>query len=210
MEPLSILDWRTLVFLIPVVFAALLALGAALGVGSVEAGHGPEAGGGAEGHGAHEARHGGLPLALGELPLTVGLMLVSFLFGGIGLIVGPLVRAVLPGAPVVGGLVAVGVALVGAVVVSGRLARVVARRAPLFESESIRRADLVGAGGKLVVAASATARGLAQVRDRRGNLHQVPCHTERGEPDLPAGSEVLVVHYDETSGTFLVTASLLT
>jgi hypothetical protein len=192
----SLLEWRTLVFVIPVAFAVLLVLAAALGVIRMEAA--PAAG----------PARGVLP-ALGGLPLPLSLMLVSFMFGGIGLVAGPLVRAVIPGPPMAGGLVAVAVALASAVVVSGRLARVVGRKAALYADERAGKDELVGTGGKLVVAASADRRGLAWVRDRRGRLHQVTCHTEEGEPDLPSGTDVLVVHYDDRANLFLVTADPL-
>jgi hypothetical protein len=129
-------------------------------------------------------------------------MLLAFSFGGVGLVVGPLIRAITPGPPAVGGALSVVAAAIGAGVISGATARLIARRLPLFESETIRRAELVGCSGRLVLAASVKS-GVVQVRDRRGNLHQVGCCLPPGEPPLPAGSEVLLVEYDETTNVFV-------
>src|SRR5204863_3514945 len=106
-EPL--LAWPTLVFYVPVAFGALLAVGAAFGIAS----------GGAEADGSIDADGDGIPdgdgqgegeaadslsvLALGRLPLAVRLMLLAFSFGGVGLLAGPVIRALTPGPPAVGG-----------------------------------------------------------------------------------------------------------
>jgi hypothetical protein len=69
-----------------------------------------------------------------------------------------------------------------------------------------RAADLVGRVGLVVVPASPT-DGAAQVRDARGNLHQVSCHTDQFDRPLPAGTEVLLVDYHEQRRSFVVAAS---
>jgi membrane protein implicated in regulation of membrane protease activity len=209
----TLLAWHTLVFYIPVAFGALLALGAAFGLAGGGAGaEGPDGDVGADGDsdGAGEAGADGDAgadplslLALGKLPLALRLMLLAFSFGGVGLVLGPLIRAVAP--PALGGALSVAVAAIGALVISGTTARLLARRLPLFETETVRRADLVGCEGKLVLPAS-PAGGLAQVRDRRGNLHQVRCRLEPGAPSLPAGSAVLLVDHDQEANVFLAEA----
>jgi hypothetical protein len=205
----TLLAWHTLVFYIPVAFGALLALGAAFGLAGGGAGaEGPDgdAGADADGDGDGDGEAGADPLsllALGKLPLALRLMLLSFSFGGVGLVLGPLIRAVAP--PALGGVLAVVMAAAGALVISGTTARLLARRLPLFETETVRRADLVGSEGKLVLPAS-PAGGLAQVRDRRGNLHQVRCRLEPGAAALPAGSAVLLVDHDQETNVFLAEA----
>jgi hypothetical protein len=76
-----------------------------------------------------------------------------------------------------------------------------ARRLPMFETQTVRRAELVGAVGRVVLAASERG-GVAQVRDARGDLHQVTCRLAPGE-HLSPGAQVLLIEYDERSGAYL-------
>jgi hypothetical protein len=82
---------------------------------------------------------------------------------------------------------------------------VIGRRVPLFETETIRLVELVGKTGRLVVGASPTT-GAAQVRDGRGNLHQVTCRTDAFEQPLPSGTEVILVEYQQERRSFVVAA----
>jgi hypothetical protein len=49
----------------------------------------------------------------------------------------------------------------------------------------------------------------SQVRDRRGNLHQVACRTLAGEAPLPPGAEVLLVDHDERTHVYRVSSNPL-
>jgi hypothetical protein len=188
----ALLGWQSLVFYVPVAFGALLAVGAALGVVGDD---------GAEGGGdAHEGD--GDPsslLAVGRLPITVRLMLATLSFGGIGLVVTPLLSGASMGGAVA---VAIVVASLGTLTIDRVATRWLARRMPLFESQTVRRAELVGAIGRVVLTASARG-GVAQVRDGRGDLHQVTCRLAAGEADLPPGAEVLLIDYDERGAVYL-------
>jgi membrane protein implicated in regulation of membrane protease activity len=211
----TLLGWQSLVFYVPVAFGALLALGAAFGLagdgahgeGAADGGDGDDGGDGGEA--GTDGDDGLSLLALGKLPLTIRLMLLAFTFGGLGLVVGPVVRAILPGSPTVAGVLAIVFAAPASLLLSGIVARFAARRMPMLETETVRRADLVGAVGRLVLPASEQG-GVLQVHDRRGNLHQVPCRLAADEPGLPSGAAVLLVDYDEAARTFVVAASPLT
>jgi hypothetical protein len=180
----AVLDWRNLVFYIPLGLGAMLAVGAGLGFGD------------GDGHGHCDPDH----LGGGPLPLTLRLMLGTLLFGGLGLLLGPTLRAVTPGPPALGGWLAVLVTLTGAVVTSRVIGRMLGRRVRLFESETIRRTDLLGASGRLVVG------GTVQVRDARGDLYQFRCRPAPGEAGLRPGAEVVLLDYDEAAQTFVVAA----
>jgi membrane protein implicated in regulation of membrane protease activity len=188
----TLLHWRTLVFVIPVVFGAVLALGAALGVLGDD-------------RDAHDGHDDGEVLAFGRLPLTLRLMLLAFTFGGVGLVVGPGVWAFVPG-ETLGGLAAIAVATIGAAASTRALSQLVARQVPLLESETIRRAELVGRVGRVVVSTSTTS-GAAHVRDARGNLHQIACHVDQFDSPVPAGTDVVLVDYHEQRRSFVVSAS---
>jgi hypothetical protein len=212
----TLLGWQSLVFYVPVAFGALLALGAAFGLaeggahgeGAAHDVHGASAHGReGDGDGGERGDDDGLSLlALGRLPLTIRLMLLAFTFGGMGLVIGPVLRAILPGSATLAGVLAVAVAAPGALLLSGMVARFAARRMPMLETETVRRADLVGGVGRLVLPASENG-GLLQVHDRRGNQHQVPCRLQAGEPALPSGAAVLLIDYDEANRAFIAVRS---
>jgi hypothetical protein len=209
----TLLAWYNLIFYIPIAFGALLALGAAFGFAGGESEADGDAVGGDTGDssdaGADSDGDGGLSLlALGKLPLTLRLMLLAFGFGGVGLVVGPIVQAIAPGAAGLGRALTIGIAVMGGLGISSAAARLVARYAPMLETETVRRVDLVGLTGRLVLAASDRS-GVAQVRDGRGNLYQVTCRLPTGEVPLPSGTEVLLVDYDEPSNTFIASRNPL-
>jgi membrane protein implicated in regulation of membrane protease activity len=192
-----------LVFLIPLAFGLLLGLGAASGLGGdadgtdVDAGHAHDVEAGDHGAGALAA------LVLGRIPLLLGAMVFALAFGGLGLLVGPWLGAALPGAA--GLVLAVGTAAGGATAITRGVARLLATRLRLVESESVRREELAGRIGTAILPVGPDA-GLLQVHDGRGNLHQLACRTPSAEPPVPAGRAVLIVEYDRARGLCLVVA----
>jgi hypothetical protein len=195
----SLVQWQTLLFLIPLGVGGLLAVGAALGF--LE-------GGGGEGEGEVDAdgegEDGSTWLALGRVPLTVRLLLLTVPFGSVGLAV----TYLLGGMESAGLRAVIAAAVAGATTwgVAGWAARIFRSRVRMLETETISRRELVGGAGKAVLGIGASS-GLAQVKDRRGNLHQVSCRMLGGEAPLRAGAEVLVVDYDEEGRVYYVTAN---
>jgi hypothetical protein len=189
-------QWQSLLFLIPLGVGGLLALGAALGVMGEGDGH-------HDGDGDGDGDDGSTWLALGKVPVTVRLMLLTVPFGSLGLATTHLLGQQTGGWRV---LVAAAVAVLGTWAVAGRVARLFRDRVRMVETETISRRELVGGVGRAVLGIGA-ASGLAQVKDRRGNLHQVSCRTLDGEVVLRAGAEVLVVDYDEEGKVFYVTGN---
>jgi len=195
---MTLLGWEILVFVIPLGVGALLALGAALGV--LEAG---DAEAQVDDGGDHEQHGSGLEV--GRLPLSIRLMLVSLPFGSLGLAATYLLGGLGQG-PGVRTAIALAVAAAGSWWAARGLGRLLRQRVRMLESETITRRELVGGVGRAVLAVGSSA-GLAQVRDRRGNLHQVSCRTLEAEAPLPAGSEVLVVDYDEAGKLYYVSSN---
>jgi hypothetical protein len=197
MSPLS---WQSLVFLIPTGIGALLAIGAAFAIhddGAGGAGHPEAVEGQAVAAGHHHAPDGG------RMPLTIRLMVASLAFGGIG----RSLSYVIGSSPLRTALAAL-VALVATAWISTRLTRLFTQRLPLLETETVGRRELLGSTGRAVLPVG-PAGGLVQVHDRRGNLHQLPCRTLEGEPALAAGTEVLLVDYDEPRAIYRATANPL-
>ena len=187
---MSLLDWRSLLFLIPLGTGGLLALGAALGLleGDADGEHGGDDD--CDGEGGD----GSTWLALGRVPLTVRLLLLTLPFGSLGLAAMYLLAGRI--SPGLGVSVAVLVGAVGTWIIGGRLARLFRTHVRTVETETVARRDLVGAEGRVVLPVGAS-WGLAQVHDRRGNLHQVGCRTMEDEAPLASGTEILLVDYDE-------------
>jgi hypothetical protein len=196
----TVFGWQSLLFYAPIAFGALLAVGAAFGLIGEGGDDAQDVDDVDDGDVGDDASQVSTALEVGRLPLTVRLMLLSFAFGGVGLIAAPLVRGILGH----GGLVYVvsaGIAGWCALLLDRASTRWLARRLPLFETQTVRRAELVGAVGRVVLAASERG-GVAQVRDARGDLHQVTCRLTAGET-LPPGAELLLVEYDERTGVYL-------
>lgn len=227
------LEWQNLIFYIPVAFGLLMGLGSAFGLGDGhghdfdgaaghdaghEAGHGHDGGKDAgksvqkganpldlppaDAHGFHPIGSFLDLLGVGRVPLTLVLMMSALLFGGVGMICNTLIAGA--------GLdtahffwVSIPVAFVAMVSFTGILARGINRVMPTSESYNVTKHDLVGQTGTLVLPTDA-ARGLAQVRDRQGNVFNVACRTDGAA--LPGGQEILVIDYVSDKDEFLVEA----
>ena len=204
-----LLSWQNLLFLIPIAAGLLLAIGTAMGFGG-EAEHDvdtdvdADADADADGDGDSDGDSAGdkaLSLfGIGKVPLGVILMTAFLIFGCVGIasnaFLAPLLRA-----PVLYGLVSLGVAFVTMVLLTGKVARLIGRLMPTTETYTVSKDDLVGVSGTLVLPATATS-GLAQVYDHDKNMHQIICISSEGE--LPQGSEILVIDYNSDKGVYTV------
>lgn len=204
-----LLSWQNLLFLIPIAAGLLLAIGTAMGFGGeaehdVDADADADADTDADGDGDSDNDSVGdkaLSLfGIGRVPLGIILMTAFLIFGCVGVasnaFLAPLLRA-----PVLYGLVSLGVAFTAMVLLTGRVARLVSRLMPTTETYTVSKNDLVGVSGTLVLPATATS-GLAQVYDHDKNLHQIICVSSEG--DLPKGSEILVIDYSAEKGVYTV------
>jgi hypothetical protein len=191
---MSFFAWQNVIFEIPILIGLLLIFGAFLGGAGHDAHHDVD-------HG-HDSEHHGLLslLGVGRVPLTVALMLAALLFGGIGMIGNGILSACgVP--PSLYGPISLADAFVGMVLLTGPVARLIARALPSSESYPVSRHDFAGCTGTLLLPADAT-QGYAQVRDREGNVHNVRCKTTGVA--LAKGIKILVVEYDEASQTYTV------
>jgi len=203
------LPWETLVFLAPLVSAALLLAGIAFGGG--EDG-GKDFGGDAEadlehGHDAGHAldgSHATVPsplafLGIGQVPL--GLVVVSLLatFGAAGFVTSSLVGGAASGQA--GLLLSIGVASVVALFGTRWVSKFVAKVLPARESYNVRKADLVGRSGKALTEVTAT-DGFVQLKDHEGNLQQVRARTSG--TTIPKGATLLVVDREAQRDTYVV------
>lgn len=204
------LEWYNLVFFIPIVVGLALIAGSALGLGhdsehdvSHDVHHDTGHGDGHDQDGHHDQSNFSKALSIlgvGRAPMTVVLMIMSLLFGGIGFISNLLLRPILV-TPYVYFWVSFAVAVVGMVVGTGKTARLIARVLPSTETDSVTKYDLVGQSGELMLPADMTT-GLASVKAHDGSVHQITCRTNEGS--LPKGGEVVVVDYKEDGDVYVV------
>jgi membrane protein implicated in regulation of membrane protease activity len=219
----GLLEWTSLIFTIPILFGALLVLGSALGFvdfgGDVDVDADVEADVDADvdadadidadapdADADHEVHGGPGVLELfgfGKVPLSVLLMVAAFLFGGLGLCTTLALAAVLP-QTALRALVSLAVALVGAGVFTGAIARVLARWIPTTETYATTHWELLGTSG--VAELDIDPRfGRANVRDLTGSLIKIRCRSYGAR--IPKGAEVLVTDYDPEAGVYTVEPS---
>lgn len=219
-------DWQNLIFLIPLAFGLLMFLGAAFGLGE---GHGHDA----DGHAGHDHGHDGGKdagkggkvsnpldataaethgfnpigsfldlLGVGRVPLTVVLAVAGLTFGGAGYVGNILLNGTGLN-PAYFAWITIPASFLSMTVLTGAIARGLNRVMPTSESYNVTKHDLVGQVGTLTLPADA-ARGLAQVKDRQGNVYSVACRTEGQE--LKSGQEILVLEYAAEKDVYLVQA----
>ena len=210
--------WQNLIFLIPLAVGVLLVFGSAFGGGDHDADHdvdhdvGHDAGHDHDGHDGHRGHvdpgdaHESIVLkalsllGVGRVPLVAVLMMMSLLFGGVGMIMNMIFSAI--GLPAwLYGLVSAGIAFTAMITLTGRAVKVLNRFMPTNETYRVSRHDLAGCTGTLLFDTD-TNSGYAQVKDHEGNVHNVQCRTSRGT--LPKGGKILVIDYDEENRSYNV------
>jgi Protein of unknown function (DUF1449) len=193
--------WHDLLYLIALLIGVLLVVGNALGLSefgahpdAAEPGLEPDADGGPP------ADDGILELlGLGRVPLAVLSLTTSLVFGGSGLALGPICRALL--GEHLGPWV--GLALAGAAAFAGTaaLGRLFARFMPLSESYASRKPDLLGLAGRVIVCAP-DGDAIVAVVDDGGAEMRIRARIETGP--CRAGARVAISGYDPARDLFLV------
>lgn len=139
-------------------------------------------------------------IGVGKAPFTVVLTVLTLMFGGIG----------------VAGNLTVGrswfwltfaAALVGAILIGGRISSAVGKIVPKTETYCPGSNDLVGLFGTVIMTVDQRF-GQVHVRDSYGNLHKVLCEATDGET-IPKGRQVVLVSYDQEKRRYLVAEAQL-
>jgi membrane protein implicated in regulation of membrane protease activity len=188
------------------------------GAGEADAGEMGDAGDGGDGEGG-AVGHVLELLGLGRVPLAIAIQLFLFVWGFAGWaatsVLAPALRE-----PLVFFWPALLIAAAAAFGATVLLARPLARLLPSSESHGVAKRELTGRIGTVVLPVSDSG-GLAHVRDSRGNVHQIACHTRTpgdggasihadtpaASAVIPKGAEVIVVTYDGETGRYLVVES---
>jgi hypothetical protein len=174
-----------ILFGIPLVIAVLLVLGMSLGLADLDGG--AEIAEGAEADGSD-----GLLAALGvgRVPLSVLSLLLFLSFGGVGLVLYPLLALALGSGLSLGA--AWLLAALASLLLTGRLGRLFARYLPSVESYASKKRDLVGQVAVVLLRLSDVEHVL-RVKDAGGAELRV--HGESTSGALKPGQEVLLTAY---------------
>ena len=139
-------------------------------------------------------------IGVGKTPMTVILTTWCFLFGITGMVTNQFLAPILK-IGVIYGSISMVIGTLVALALTGRFARLVNRIMPVSESYATDHTNLIGCAGVIELAATADF-GRANVRGHNGDLYTVRCKVEEGK--LTAGSKILVVGFDSTTGIYLV------
>jgi membrane protein implicated in regulation of membrane protease activity len=162
------------------------------------------------GHDAHHESDNGFMKALsllgiGRVPLFILFSIMMISFGVIGLGSNLLWKeAHFP--PNFFFWISFGIAVVGCLLVTNRLASFIGKHMPTMETVSIRNEDLVGRTGESIYGVYED-RGFVQVRDTHGNVHRVAARTAQGS--IASGKEVILEEYRPDGDYFIVSESNL-
>lgn len=192
-----LLEWQNLVFVLALVLAGVLVLGAALGLVSAEV----DADADVHVEADHDVPAAVLAvLGVGRAPLSLLLVTGLVTFGAAG-ICSNLVLEPWLGSHWARGAADVFAASIAAVVVTGTAARVFARFIPSLESYATEVHDVIGVTGVAEIRIDG-GFGVARVRDRTGTSLQIRCCAHA--VPIPKGTEIVVVDFDDERRLYTV------
>ena len=170
-------------------------------------------------HEVHELAHDHEPslltralsvLGFGKVPVSVLMTTMMVIFGATGLIANNIFADMLPWswAPTVYVWPSLALAVLTSLGLSGSVARGLSRLLPTKETYAVTEEELVGQVGVSIYGLPGEARGLINVKDTGGTLHQVMGRSMDGI--VRKGTEVLLVRYHRSEDYYDVAASPLT
>lgn len=166
--------------------------------------HGDVDGGDVHAHGHHMPFHVALLswVGIGRVPLSLVLMVLFMTWGFFGFMTSYYLeetwndRSLIPA-------ISVAVAAVGSLLTTALLSRAIARWLPASATYALRRHDLLGAVGEAVYQIDQQT-GVVSVRDRHGDLFQVPCRVHGDHEPIAKGRRVRLVAYNGKERAFYV------
>jgi hypothetical protein len=157
-----------------------------------------------EGHGSHVSLHVAFLtwVGIGRVPLSLVLMVLFMTWGFFGFMTSYYLeetsndRRFVPA-------ISVAVALVGSLITTALLSRAIAHWLPASATYALRRHDLLGAVGEAVYQIDQQT-GVVSVRDKHGDLFQVPCRVHGDRDPIAKGRRVRLVAYNGKERAFYV------
>jgi membrane protein implicated in regulation of membrane protease activity len=141
---------------------------------------------------------------VGRAPLSILMMMLLMCWGIIGFAVNSSVRTRWPA--IQPWLISIPAAGIGALLLTKLLAGFLGRFLPTSETYARRRHALLGSVGEVVLPVD-RGFGMVAVRDRSGELFQLPCRLEAGDRTIAKGTKVTLVAYSATEKLFYVLES---
>ncbi len=145
-------------------------------------------------------------LGVGRVPLAVVWQTVFTMFGLAGITGTTLLSSFTGGVSAFHLAFTVPFALVTGIALSAAVVRGIARLVPPSSGEASRRSDLVGCLGVVISSRVSDEFGEIRLADPEGRTLHVICRTRAGEPELPEGTEVMVVDRDREKDHLFVAA----
>lgn len=221
------LEWQYLIFVLPFCTATLLIV--LMGVGALDFGgdadvdhdldpsFGHDAEAGIHGHADHDAHIShdagvfGRALSLlgvGRVPLSIVIITFCLVWGFTGFWANQLLENVL-WIPFFYAWISISAALFAGVSTTRFVAGVIAKFMPKTETYATRPHDVVGKRGEVSTTVTEKS-GIVRVRDTDHNLLDLRSRVAAGQDSIPAGAKVIVLEYDQATGTYLVAIDRLT
>ena len=202
----NLLEWYNFIFALPLAVGLILSLSIAFS----GLGHSVDAGDHGHAHGDGQAHETSSPLeklggAFGfgrGLSPTLLLPILLSAWGLVGLLANGIFGTFLP--PSVYFLASALLGLVGAALIGNLTGRTFAK---VFNqgTPATNQRNLIGSAGRAVFRIDAN-NGVANVKDKQGNVFRVVCKTLPGEAALEAGSAIQIVDLDPEKGVYFVQA----
>lgn len=168
-----------------------------------DVGHAHDGGHQSHSHGSHESSPSRIImlLGLGQVPITLLIGVFLLCWGAFGLLSNQFF-GILKYPPIFI-WPSLAVTFVASATITRSMAAIVGRMIPQEETYGVSRAELCGSLGKTVYAVSESA-GTVDIKDRFGTVHRVQAKVEKKEESIPAGSDVIVVDFDDEDKRFIV------
>jgi len=197
----DLLEWYNLIFYIPMAIGLL----SVLGIGFSGFGHDADVHADQDVDGDHDGEGQGSGnwvlgfLGIGRVPIAISLMSLFLIFAGVGICMNTLLGKLIE---FWGGfaMASVLVAFVASFFGTAFISRMVSKFMPTTETDSVTKLDLIGCTGVSTLPCD-TNGGLAQVKNKSGDLYQIQC---RSDQPIPKGVQVLTIEYHESSDSFTV------
>ncbi|WP_428939998.1 hypothetical protein [Fontivita pretiosa] len=144
-------------------------------------------------------------LGVGQVPLSIVMMILLLTWGGIGFATNQLAREHVGQSWHVA-MYSLPLAAIASLLITSGTSRAINRFMPLNLSTAKRRHELLGSGGEVILPVDSKF-GLVSVRDESGDLYQVPCRLECGDDEhrvIPKGARVKLVAYSAKESLFYV------
>jgi len=141
-------------------------------------------------------------LGVGRVPVSIVLMVLLLSWGWIGFVTNVILQSRISRASAQVAI-SLPLAFLGSILFTRLVSGLVARWLPTCETTARRRHELLGSVGEAIFAINEKF-GLSSIRDAQGELYQVPCRVDAGQPALAKGERVKLVAYNAKEGIFRV------